>query len=103
MSERASIQEMLTQQIGAMFSEIEETRKLLLISAREARKVVEPFIGTKEAASYLNMCVATLEKRMQLPDGPPRYIDGGKISFLRSELRTWRRQWRAGDTTGLEE
>ena len=74
----------------------------LFQTIEESAKNAEPFIGRKEAAEFLDMSVATLDRRIALPDGPPRYIDGGKISFLRSELKIWRRQWRAGDQTGLE-
>jgi hypothetical protein len=56
----------------------------------------EPFIGKEEAAKFLNMCVGTLERRMAEQLGPPRYIDGGKVNFRRSELKKWREKWRVG-------
>jgi predicted DNA-binding transcriptional regulator AlpA len=56
-------------------------------ATEKAIKMAEPLMGKKEAASYLGFSVTTLERRMAESDGPPRYTDGGRVSFLRSELR----------------
>jgi hypothetical protein len=85
-------------QIAIRMAELEQ---LFEKAAEKAVKDAEPFIGKTEAAKFLNMSVTTLERRMAEAYGPPRYRYGGKINFLRSELRVWARQWRAGDQTGL--
>lgn len=84
-------------------AEIDEARRVVANARVEALKAVEPFMGKKEAAEFLNISVSTLENRMAEKNSPPRYIDGGKVSFLRSELRAWRRQWRVGNTVGIQE
>lgn len=66
-------------------------------------KFSEPYIGKSEAARFLNISVTTLERRMAERDGPPRYTDGGKVSFRRSDLHVWRRQWRVGDSATLDQ
>lgn len=98
---RTSLTESILDPIAEKLRELEEA----IEAAKRAVESysAEPFIGKEEAAKFLNMSVTTLERRMTMPDGPPRYSDGGKVNFLCSELRIWRRQWRAGDQTGLQQ
>lgn len=106
MSTPADLQNLVPNLIARLqdfLAEIELSRRAVADATDEAVKVTEKYIGKEEAAAFLDISVTTLERRMALPDGPPRYTDGGKVSFLRSELRVWRRQWRAGDQTGLDE
>jgi len=86
--------EIISAKLADLLSTIEQTKE-------SAAALADPFVGKGEAAKFLDMSVSTLERRMAESDGPPRYIDGGKVTFLRSELRVWRRQWRVGDQTGL--
>ena len=69
--------------------------RIVLAGERNA-EMAEGFIGKKEAAAFLNMSVSTLERRMAEKLGPPRYTDGGKTTFLRTELKRWREKWRVG-------
>jgi hypothetical protein len=103
MSVLNAISEEIGTKLGDLLTTIERSKAAVEAETAKALQMSEPYIGKSEAAEYLNISVTTLERRMALSDGPPRYVDGGKVSFLRSELRTWRRQWRAGDQTGLEE
>lgn len=106
MKTAAELQSLVPNLIGRLqdfVAEIERSQRAVTAATDEALKAVEPFVGKEEAAAFLNWSVTTLERRMAQPDGPPRYADGGKVSFLRSELRVWRRQWRQGDQTGLEQ
>jgi predicted DNA-binding transcriptional regulator AlpA len=96
MSEIDDIRRLLHERADALCDEMEK------MWAAVIERTNEPFIGKDDAAAFLNMSVTTLERRMAQRDGPPRYTDGGKVNFRRSELLTWRRQWRAGDRTGLE-
>ena len=75
---------------------IEDARATVLSAASEAAQMAEPFIGKKEAAAFLCINQSTLERRMAMRDGPPRYRDGGRVTFRRSELLEWKRQWRVG-------
>ena len=106
MKTTADLQNLVPNLLGRLqdfLAEIEQSRRAVATATEEALKAAEGYIGKEEAATFLNWSVSTLERRMALSDGPPRYADGGKVSFLRSELRVWRRQWRQGNQTGLEE
>jgi hypothetical protein len=103
MSALHTISEEISARLADLLATIHRSKAAVEASTAQALEMSEPYIGKTAAAEYLNISVTTLERRMALSDGPPRYVDGGKVSFLRSELRTWRRQWRAGDQTGLEE
>jgi hypothetical protein len=99
-------------QIGVRLTKnIAEKYDALLGAIDEAKREVEriaaevtggQLVDKPAAAKYLNMCVTTLERRMAEPNGPPRHKGKGRVQFLYSELRAWRRQWRAGDQTGQE-
>jgi hypothetical protein len=96
--ERTKCEEMgalITRKLNEVIQEIDDAKNAALALS-------DPFINKVEAAKFLNISVGTLEKRMAEDDGPPRYRDGGKVSFRRSELVVWRRRWRVGDRTGLE-
>lgn len=75
---------------------IAAARERVALSSDRAAEAAEPFIGKEDAAVFLNMSVSTLERRMSEKFGPPRYTDGGKTTFLRSELKRWRAKWRVG-------
>jgi len=83
--------------VADLIKTIDQARQLVSAKAAEAAAMAEPFIGKPEAAKFLNMCTKTLEGRLKMKNPPPHYIDGGKLNFLRSELRSWRRQWRSGN------
>jgi hypothetical protein len=45
----------------------------------------ELYIGKQAAAEYFNISVTTLERRMALSDGPPRYV-GLEVVLRRPQL-----------------
>ena len=102
MSALDNISEEIGTRLADLLATIARSKAAVETETIRALETSEPYIGKVEAARYLNISVTTLERRMAMSDGPPRYTDGGKVSFLRSELRLWRRQWRAGDQTGQE-
>ena len=90
----AKIGTMLMERLSSFDRELESATQRIRQAADEAVKAAEAFIGKPEAAEFLNMSVTTLERRMAEKNGPPRYTDGGRVTFLRSELREWRKRWR---------
>ena len=86
----------ITERLRGLDEAIAAALEGVAVSAERAAERAEPFIGKGEAATFLNMGVSTLERRMAEKLGPPRYIDGGKVTFLRSELKHWREKWRVG-------
>ena len=80
-----------------LIEEIADSVAQRIAAATPLQPAPEPFIGKEEAATFLDMSVSTLERRMGGKYAPPRYMDGGKAAFLRSELREWRKKWRVGE------
>ncbi len=86
----------IAKRMGDLDDLMELARASILTTAAEFAETAEPFIGKREAATFLNMSVSTLERRMSQKRRPPYYHDGGKVTFRRSELKRWREQWRVG-------
>lgn len=49
----------------------------------------EPYISTKDAASYLGLAKTTLDKCRHFGGGPKYYRFGGAIRYRLSDLDAW--------------
>lgn len=86
----------LAERLGELDRVIADAKDRVTLAATQNAALAEPFLGKKDAALLLGWSVSTLERRMEHADGPPRYTDAGKVQFLASELKVWRKQWRVG-------
>jgi predicted DNA-binding transcriptional regulator AlpA len=86
--------QIVAEKMKALDEALAHARKEIESAVALAKSKAEPFVGKAEAAEFLGMSVCTLQRRMAERNGPPRYIDGGKVTFLCSELREWKQRWR---------